>query len=71
MELLLKTLAHHWGLSQSQYWHLHLLSSVSIGPLLGIIYLVFFDRRARRRAYAARTKASMWVGADGRLLIYR
>lgn len=72
MELLLKTLAHHWGLSQSQYWHLHLLSSVSVGPLVGIIYLVFFDRRARRRAYdAARAKASMWVGADGRLLIYR
>jgi hypothetical protein len=38
---------------------------------VGIIYLVF-DRRARRRAYeAARAKASMWVGADGRLLIYR
>ena len=72
MELLLKTLAHHWGLSQSQYWHLHLLSSVSIGPLVGIVYLVFFDRRARRRAYeAARAKASMWVGADGRLLTYR
>lgn len=71
MELLLKALAHHWGLSQSQYWHLHLLSSVSVGPLVGIVYLVF-DRRARRRAYeAARAKASMWVGADGRLLIYR
>ncbi|MFD1874236.1 hypothetical protein [Hymenobacter bucti] len=70
MEYLLRMLAHHWGLSQSQYWHLHLLSSVSLGPLLGILYLVVFDRRARRRAHAA-AKASMWVGADGRLLIYR
>lgn len=71
MEFLLKILAHHWGLSQSQYWHLHLLSSVSLGPLVGIFYLVFFDKRARRRAQAARAKASMWVGADGRLFIYR
>jgi hypothetical protein len=71
MEQLLRVFAHHWGLSQSQYWHLHLLSSVSLGPLLGILYLVVFDRRARRRAQAAAAKASMWVGADGRLFICR
>jgi len=71
MEYLLRILAHHWGLSQSQYWHLHLLSSVSVGPLLGILYLMVAGRRARRRAQAAAAKASMWVGADGRLLIYR
>jgi len=71
MEYLLRILAHHWGLSQSQYWHLHLLSSVSFGPLLGILYLMVAGRRARRRAQAAAAKASMWVGADGRLLIYR
>lgn len=71
MEYLLRIIVHHWGLSQSQYWHLHLLSSVSLGPLLGIFYLVVFDRRARRRAHAAAARGSMWVGADGRLLIYR
>lgn len=71
MEYLLRVLAHHWGLSQSQYWHLHLLSSVLVGPLLGILYLLVSSRRARRRAQAAAAKATMWVGADGRLLIYR
>jgi hypothetical protein len=71
MEYLLRALAHHWGLSQSQYWHLHLLSSVSVGPLLGILYLLVAGRRARRRAQTAAAKATMWVGADGRLLIYR
>jgi len=68
MDHFLKLLAYNCGLSQSQYWHLRLLSSVSLVPLLAILYLVFFDKRGRRRPPAARPNVSLWVNSDGRLI---
>lgn len=61
MDHLLKTFALHCGLSLSHYWHLRLVLSVSLGPLLGVLYLVLFGRRGRR-AY------SLWVRPDGKLV---
>jgi hypothetical protein len=67
MDHFLKILAYDCGLSQVQYWHLRLLSSVSLGPLLGILYLVFFDKQ-RRRSPPARPDVSLWVNSEGRLI---
>jgi len=61
MDHLLKTFALHCGLSMSHYWHLRLLLSVSLGPLLGVLYLVLFGRRGRR-GY------SLWISREGRLV---
>ena len=69
MEHLLKLLASDCGLSQSQYWHLRLLSSISLVPMLGVLYLVFFDKLGRRSPpAAARPNLSLWVASDGRLI---
>jgi|GEM_PF-3550930 len=69
MEYLLKLLAHHWGMSPTHYWHLRLLVSLLLGPILGVLYLVFFDKRARYTPRAvAGTEPSMWVSPDGRLI---
>jgi hypothetical protein len=62
MDHLLKAFALHCGLSMSHYWHLRLLLSVSLGPLLGVFYLVLFGRRGRRRGY------SLWISPEGRLV---
>ncbi|GAA4507402.1 hypothetical protein GCM10023172_37970 [Hymenobacter ginsengisoli] len=62
MDHLLKTFALHCGLSLSHYWHLRLVLSVSLGPLLGVLYLVLFGRRGRRPTY------SLWVRPDGKLI---
>lgn len=62
MDHLLKTFAIHCGLSQSHYWHLRLVLSVSLGPLLGVLYLVLFGRRGRLPAYR------LWVRSDGKLV---
>jgi hypothetical protein len=62
MDHLLKTFALHCGLSLSHYWHLRLLLSVSLGPLLGVLYLVVFGRRGRRPEY------TLWVSHDGKLV---
>lgn len=68
MEHVLKALAHHWALSPSHYWHLRLLSAIALGPLLGILYLLFFDRRARPQPRAAAgPRPTMWISSDGRL----
>jgi len=67
MDHFLKLLAYDCGLSQAQYWHLRLLSSVSLGPLLGVLYLVFFDKRGRRSP-RARPNVSLWVNSEGRLI---
>ena len=69
MEQLFKIIAQHWDLSPDQYWHLRLLSSLSLGPLVGVLYLVFFDKRAQPKPRTvAAPKPTMWVGSDGRLL---
>ncbi len=45
MDYLIKTIAHAWDLSPAHYWHLRLLSSLMLVPLLGVLYVVLFDRR--------------------------
>lgn len=64
MDHLLKTFALHCGLSLSQYWHLRLLASMSLVPVLTGLYVAFFDKRRqpKPRTY------SLWVGRDGRLV---
>jgi len=67
MDHLLKEAALHCGLSLSQYWHLRLVLSVALGPLLGILYLVLFDRPKRR--WAVRSgHYTLWVNREGRLV---
>lgn len=69
MEHLLKTIAHHWNLSSDQYWHLRLLCTLLLGPLVGILYFVFFDKRAQRRPRPATgPKPGMWIDSKGQLL---
>lgn len=47
METLLKDLAQHWHLTASAYWQLRLLFAISLVPLLAVVYIVLFDKRAR------------------------
>ena len=68
MEYLLKSLAHHWHLSSDQYWHLRLLSATSLGPLLGVLCLVIFGPRARRKPTTAGPKPPMRIDSTGRLI---
>ena len=49
MDRIYHLLAEHWHLSQAQYYHLHLLSSVLLGPSLGVLLLILF-RRVRRKS---------------------
>ena len=46
MAHILHALAQHWHLSASQYWQMRLLCSVSLVPFLGVLFLVFFNRRS-------------------------
>ncbi|RZK32474.1 MAG: hypothetical protein EOO63_01260 [Hymenobacter sp.] len=68
MDHFLKTLAYDCGLSQSQYWHLRLLGSISLVPLLGVLYLVLFDKRRRSSPAATRPALSLWVSSNGQLI---
>ena len=36
-----------WGLSPVHYWHLRLLTTLLLTPLLGVLYVVIFDRPKR------------------------
>ncbi len=49
MDRIYHLLAEHWHLSQAQYYHLHLLGSVLLGPSMGILLLILF-RRVRRKS---------------------
>ncbi len=62
MDQLIKNFALHCGLSLSQYWHLRLVLSVSLGPLLAIGYLLVSGWRKPRRTY------TLWVRQDGQLV---
>lgn len=64
MDHLLKDFALHCGLSLSTYWHLRLLGSVSLVPLLVGLYVAFFDKRRRRKPRTF----SLWVSRDGQLV---
>jgi hypothetical protein len=44
MEQLIKILAQHWGLSPANYFHLHILTSLMLVPLLAVLYVVLFDK---------------------------
>jgi hypothetical protein len=67
MEYVLKLLAQHYALSPTHYWHLRLLCAILLGPLLGILYLLFFGRRPRP-GFRADLGPTMWVNSEGRLL---
>ena len=63
MDQLVKTFALHCGLSLSQYWHLRLVLSVSLGPLLAIGYLIVSGwRKPPRPTY------TLWVNHSGQLV---
>lgn len=47
MEHVIKAIAEHWHLSAAHYWHLRLLSSISLVPMLGVVYLALFSKRRR------------------------
>ncbi len=68
MDHFLKLLAYDCGLSQTQYWQLRLLGSISFMPLLGVLYLLFFGRRKQPGPPAARPALSLWVTSEGRLV---
>lgn len=68
MDTFFHFLLKHGVLSVSQYWHLRLIGSVTFGPLLGVLYL-FFQRW--RKPPVAAPPPTLWVDADGRLLIRR
>lgn len=44
---LIKHFAHVWDLSPAHYWHLRMLSALLLTPLLGVLYVVLFDRPKR------------------------
>lgn len=68
METLLHSLLQHGVLSSTQYWHLRLLSAISLGPLLGVLYLLVAGWRGRRRSRVAPPATSLWVNSQGQLL---
>ena len=67
MEHPLKILAQHWDLTNAQYLHLRLLCTLTLGPLLGTLYLVFFGRQ-RRPSVPAGPKPPMRINSDGQLV---
>ena len=68
MDHLLKTFALYCGLSQSQYWHLRLLSSILFVPSLGVLYLAFFGKRERPSPPVPLPNVSLSVNSEGRLI---
>ena len=44
MDYVIRTIAHAWDLSPAHYWHLRILTSLLFVPLLGVLYVAFFDR---------------------------
>ncbi|TFZ64925.1 hypothetical protein E4631_18245 [Hymenobacter sp. UV11] len=72
METLLHFLLQHDVLSPTQYWHLRLLSTLTLGPLLSVLYLVYLGwRKPRTPRAAVNSSATMWVSSDGQLLSRR
>ena len=51
METLIKTIAHAWDLSSAHYWHLRILISLTLAPLVGVLCVVLFDKHKFIRAY--------------------
>lgn len=70
MDTLLHLLRQHGVLSADQYWHLRLLSAITFGPLLAVLYLVVrYWRKPRTPRVPASPPPTLWIGEDGRLLI--
>lgn len=54
MDRIYHLIREHWHLNHAQYYHLHLISTVLLGPLLGALaLLVIAFRRWRNRATTA------------------
>jgi hypothetical protein len=51
-----QALAHHWHFSPAAYWHLRLLCSIALGPLVGIFCLILFHKREAIRPGVSRIK---------------
>lgn len=47
MQHVIKAIVDHWHLGSAHYWHLRLLCSISLGPTVGVMYLLIFGRRKR------------------------
>lgn len=45
MKHAIEAIATHWHLNVAQYWHLRLLSSLALVPLLAVLYLLLARRR--------------------------
>ncbi|MBO2030990.1 hypothetical protein J4D99_06280 [Siccationidurans ginsengisoli] len=55
MDHLYRLIAQHWHLTQAQYTQLHLVTSVLLGPLLGVLLVIFLLLR-RRKSEASTTE---------------
>jgi hypothetical protein len=56
MAHLLQALAQHLHLNASQYWQLRLICSIMLGPLLAVLYLVFFTKHEVVKSSVTRVK---------------
>jgi hypothetical protein len=69
MDHFFQHMASYCGLTQNQYWHLHLLSSITFLPLLGVLYLVFSTKRKHPTpSMTGHSSVSLWVDSAGRLV---
>ncbi|MCI1186258.1 hypothetical protein MON38_02415 [Hymenobacter sp. DH14] len=50
MAHLINHFAQAWDLSPAHYWHLRMLCALLLTPLLGVLYVVLFDRPRRPTA---------------------
>ena len=40
-----QAIAQHWHFSPDAYWHLRLMCSIALGPLVGVFCLLLFHKR--------------------------
>lgn len=51
-----QALAQHWHLSSDAYWHLRLMCTIALGPLVGVLCLLLFHKRAAVKPQMRRIK---------------
>ncbi|RZK22433.1 MAG: hypothetical protein EOO63_18305 [Hymenobacter sp.] len=61
MAHLLQSLAQHLHLSASQYWQMRLLCSISLGPLVAVLFLVIFNKRRQSASEVLPSERQMRV----------